>query len=408
MFGRVIDAYRVAASGLPRRVWILCLVMLVNRAGTMILPFLTLYLTLERGFGLIEAGRLVGLYGLGALAGGWIGGSASDRLGPIRTMKLSLAGSGVAFLAVMTAGPLWLLSLVLFSASVISEAVRPAVMTLCAELSPPGLEARSFALLRLAANIGMSLGPAVGGLLAVYSYNWIFIGDALTCWLALILVQRYLWVSADAKDDTGSGEEAATAVSGSPWADGPFLLLMVWVVFYALAIFQIFSTLPLFLKQEYGFREDRIGLVLGWNAALIVVFEMLLVQRLRNVDPIRLIAVGGLLTCAGFAVLPLGQSMAIAMIATAVWTVGEMLALPFLNVIVASRAGKRHRGRYMGMYTMSFASAFTLAPLTGTWMLDRFGSAALWYSCGALGVFLALGALALRRPLGYLGNKPAE
>ncbi len=396
MVRRVIEAYREAVRGLPRDIWVLCAIMLVNRAGTMVLPFLALFLTIDRGLGPAAAGQLVGLYGLGSIAGSWLGGWLSDRLGATRTLLATLLATGFGFLGFLVLESVPQLAAGVFVVAVVSEGFRPAAMTLCAELAPEGTAARAFALMRLAVNLGMAIGPAAGGLLAVYDYDWIFLGDAATCFAAMVLV--WLYLPRVAAGHAGPVEAGAPA-SRTPWRDGPFLLLLLWCVLYASVLFQVFSTLPLYLNRFYGFREDGIGLLLGWNALLIVAFEMLLVQWAGRRDPLRLIALGGLATCAGFAVLPLGRSVALALLSVSIWSFGEMLVLPFLNVVVAGRAGRRHRGRYMGAYTMSYSLAFVIGPPVGAWVLERFGEGWLWYGSGAVGVLLLVMALALSAPL---------
>jgi predicted MFS family arabinose efflux permease len=185
----------------------------------------------------------------------------------------------------------------------------------------------------------------------------------------------------------------------SPWRDGPFLGLWLLVTVLALTFFQIFSTLPVYLREIYGFREDTIGILLGFNAAIIVVFEMVLVHWAERLDRMLVVGFGALLICLGFGLMPLGSTAAFVALTIVIWTVGEMLALPMLNAVVAERADPANRGRYMGLYTMAYSVAFIIAPVAGTWIYDRFGPTALWTVVGGLGVPLLAGSVALRGPL---------
>jgi predicted MFS family arabinose efflux permease len=395
----VANAYRAAFAGLPRDVWIVSSVALVNRAGTMVLPFLTLYLTYERGLTPVEAGRVLSLFGIGSVAGSVVGGWLSDRLGPFRAQQISLIASGAGFLVLGTLERTPAISVAVLGLSVVSEAFRPAVMAACAEVAPVEVRARAFALLRLAVNLGLGIGPAVGGLLALRAYFWLFVGDALTCWLAAAL----LVVARPARRAAARPEPAAGAGGGpsprSPWSDRPFLLLMLLVVVLATAFFQILSTLPLHLRQVYGFREDAVGMLLAFNPALIVLFEMVLIHAVERRRPLPLIGLGSFLVCAGFALMPFGSSLAFAALTILIWSAGEMLALPLINAVVAERAGGGRRGRYMGLYTMAFSVAFVFAPAGGTWVYDNLGPDRLWFGVGLLGPLLWLGALALSGPL---------
>jgi MFS family permease len=396
MVGSIIRAYRSAFSGLSREIWLLCAVLLVNRAGTMVLPFLSLFLIVERGLTVAQAGQLLALYGIGAVLGAYLGGVCSDRFGSVRTQHLSLILTGAAFLWFVTLERLVFVSLGMFVLAMVSEAFRPAAMAAVAERSPAHIQVRSFALLRLAANIGMAIGPAVGGLLAIHSYRWLFIADAATCWAASLALLAAL--------GTPGVTAAATAARGderprSPLTDGPFLLLLLLVTSIAVVLFQIFSTLPIHFREVYGFRENGIGMLLGLNATLIIAFEMVLIHAIQQMKRLPLIGLGAFIFCAGLGLMPLGSSVPYVALTVVVWTIGEMLCMPLLNAVVAERARSGNHGRYMGAYTMSFSVALIVGPTFGTWIFQHFGPRALWFSVGALGLPLWAFALFLSRIL---------
>jgi predicted MFS family arabinose efflux permease len=395
MFRSIARTYRAAFSGLPRDVWLLSIVLMVNRAGSMVLPFISLYLTQEKGLDVTTAGAVLSLYGLGSAIGSWVGGWASDRIGAERSLVISLTGSGVLFLWLGFQKDFWAIAISVLLLSVVSESFRPACMTAVAQRSPAGLRVRAFALLRLAANLGMGIGPAVGGMLALVDYRLLFVVDAATCWAASLLMLRLPRGTAEESEEG----EASADRARPPWRDGPFLALLVLVTLLAASFFQIFSTLPVYFREVYGFREDTIGLLLGFNAAIIVVFEMVLVHWAERRDRMTVVGIGALLVCLGFALMPLGATAAFAALTIVIWTVGEMLALPLLNAVVAERAEASNRGRYMGLYNMAYSVAFIIAPATGTWVYGHFGPSALWIGVGALGVPLLAGSLALRGAL---------
>ena len=392
---RIVRVYRDAFTGLPRDVWLLAFVAMVNRTGTMVLPFITLYLTLERGFSVKEAGQIVGLYGIGSVGGSYVGGWLSDRIGPVRTQQASLVLGGVGLLMLGSARGRITIAATVLVVSLLVEAFRPAVMASFAERSPYHIQAKSFALLRLAANLGISIGPALGGVLALYSYWWLFVADAVTCWLAAALLMK-LPKTAEAEVST---DTAAQAPKRSPWRDGPFLALLLLVVALASVFFQFFSTLPLYFHEVVGLEENAIGLLLFLNGFLIVVFEMVLIHTVQRFNRIRLAAAGALAMCLGFALIPYGKTPWYMAFTIAVWTFGEMLALPIINAIVGQRASKGYRGQYMGLYTMAYSFAFIIAPVAGTFVYERFGPATLWHSSGVLGILLWLAFMALRKPL---------
>ena len=396
MIRTVLRTYRRAFSGLPRDLWLLALVALVNRAGSMVLPFIALYLTQQRGFSVILAGRVLGLYGVGAIIGSYLGGWLTDRVGPTRCQQLSLVASGFGYLAFSMLRDLEAILVATLLLSVVVESFRPANMAGFAQRAPREMQARAFGLLRLAANLGMGIGPAVGGVLALYDYAWLFYLDAATCWLAAGIMALALRRIAPAPREQATGPGGA---GRSPWSDGPFLAFLVLVALLAMVFFQIMSTLPLYWREAYGFRENAIGILFAANAGLIVLFEMVITYWAERRRRMVLIGLGCFLVCLGFGLMPFGHSLPYVFFTLLVWTSGEMLALPLMNAVVADRSGPGNRGRYMGMMTMSFSVAFMVAPLTGTWVYERFGPDTLWYGVGALGIPLLVGALILSRPL---------
>ncbi len=414
---RLGRSYVRAFSGLPGEVWILAVATLVNRAGTMVLPFLTLYLTGHFGWSPAAAGRMLALYGAGAIGGAFLGGWAADRWSPIAVQQLSLIGTGIGFLALTQISSERGFGIAMVLISLVAESYRPALLAAAGKNVPAEVRGRSMGLLRLAVNAGMSIGPALGGLLAGVNYDLLFIADAGTCWAAamvLFLVRRRA-----ARRDLSQAPlvvvpEGGVAATGSPWRDGPFVIFLALAMGMAIVFFQINGTFPLFLHKEYGLSEAAIGGLLGLNALIVVACEMLILHRVERKPPLSVVGPGAFLLCLGFALLPLGNGALFAAATIFVWTVGEMLALPMTNVFVATRAGSARSGRYMGAYTMAFATAFLIAPPLGLTVYERYGGDVLWGAAGVLGAGLWLGFWALGRVLASerlaerLAERPAQ
>jgi len=395
---RVASAYRAAFSGLAPEVWLLALGAFVNRAGTMVLPFLGLYLTGRLGMSTLEAGRVLALYGIGSVLGSSLGGWLSDRLGAVRVQLLSLATTGVAFLVLGHARGHWQVSLAVLVAATVSDTFRPAMMVAIAHYSPGDTRTRSFALLRLAANAGMAIGPAAGGMLAMHHYTWLFIGDAATCWAAGTLLALTLGVP---RSPIRRDDPVAAGATGdrSPFSDGPFLAFLVLIFLLACAFFQIWSTLPLDLRTTFHLPEPLIGGLLAVNALLIVCFEMLLLRAIEHRDHLRLVGVGAALVGLGLGLLALGGGLLTALASSLVWTLGEMLTMPMSNAVVATRAPLKRTGAYMGAYTVAFSLAFVVAPVAGTAIYSRWGGHVLWPGIAVLGLLLGVGFSVLSGPL---------
>jgi MFS family permease len=392
MLQRLSRAYREAFSGLPRSIWLLAAGTLVNRSGTMVLPFMSLYLTAKLGFSAVEAGRILGLYGIGAIAGAYLGGWLSDRIGAVRVQTLSLLGAGAGFLVLGALTGRAAISTAVLLLSIVAECFRPALFTAIAQHSPLEVRTRSFALIRLAVNLGMSVGPAVGGILAVHHYHWLFVADALTCWAAAAMLWATLGRHATARP---AARTSLSLPTGSPWRDRPYLAFLLLAVVLGTVFFQLLSTIPLYLRESYGLPESKIGVLLALNAVIIVGFEMVLLRSIEHLDHLRVVGLGCFLVCAGFGLMPFGRGVAYAAFTIVVWTLGEMLTLPLANAVASHRADSGQAGRYLGAYSLAFSVAFVLAPLIGTGIYQRLGPDVLWHAVTGVGVLLWLGFAAL-------------
>lgn len=390
--GKLVTLYREAYRDLPPEVWRLAIVAFINRSGTMVVPFLVLWLTGERGFTAGQAGLFLTLYGVGALAGTYLGGWASDRVTPRRLQIASLAATGALFFLLGTTREPVPIALTLVSVALVGEAFRPANATSLTRWSSPKVRSRSFALRRLAVNLGMTFGPAAGGFLALYSYGWLFAVDGATCLLAAVAMLRML---PDEPSSKAESDESGETPARSPWRDGPFLLFLALVGLITLIIFQFATTWPLTLHDLYGMPENRIGLLLAVNTLLIVAFEMVLIHTVQELDPLRVMALGTLLVGGGFALLPFGSSFAFAASTVAVWTVGEMLTFPLSESVTATRAGLRNSGSYLGLFATTFGLSFAVAQALGPWIYQTWGPRALWLGAGGLGIAVAAGLLLL-------------
>lgn len=389
--------YGEAFRGLPAPVWKLSLGLLVNRAGTMVLPFLSLYLIRELGFEATQVSLVLLAFGLGSVIGSYAGGVLSASLGALRVQVYSLGLAGAGFLVLGQLRSLPAMAFGVFLISAISDAFRPACLTALTEAAPGPIRARAMGLLRLAGNLGMAIGPALGGLLAEIDYQLIFFGESATC----LAAGAWLWVAlrgADlgSKRSENPGEKEVEA-AGSLWRDRVFLGILALTLPSAMVLFQLFSTFPVYLTAAYGLGEKEIGLIFALNAGLIVALEMPLIKTLEHRPPAQLMAVGMLFLCLGFGLLPFGSGFLYLAFTVAVWTFGEMLMLPFAQVFVAERAGPERTGKAMGIYASTFASAMLLAPVSGFAVYETFGATTLWVGAGMLGIPLCLGALLLDR-----------
>ena len=389
----VWNAYKETYSGLPRAAWLLALAQFVNASGTMVVFFLTLYLTTKLGFALERAGEAMSVYGLGMLGGTVVGGTLSDRLGAHRVQRHSLAGSALCLVTLsFLSSYAWILAVSLlwgFCAAALYPANASALAAHCSE----SLRPRGFVLLRLANNLGATLGPVVGGILAKHDYRYLFWVDAATCLLAALAFLVFFPAGAPRSDATEQERR-----SGSWWKDGVFLSVLLASLGTALVFSQLFSTWGPYLRETSGLTEPSIGLLMAVNTVLIVLFQMPLIHAVQRFSGTGVAAAGALFIAAGFGLMDLQRGMAYVACTVVVWTVGEMLAFPTLSTMVSLRAPAQSQGKYQGLYSLTFSFGIVAGPVLGARCSEAAGWGALWLITGAVGlaVAAALGALSLR------------
>ena len=383
MVRSAIRRYQAAFSGLPREVWMLALVLFVNRCGTMVLPFLTLYLTSQFNMSDAAAGSMISVYGLGAICGAYLSGRLAESIGAIRlqTLCMFLAAPSCLLIAAWNS---WLpIAASVFVFSFVSEAVRPANATSITKLTTPENRTRAFALQRLATNLGLSFGPAVGGFLSYLDFRLLFLADALTTLLAASTLFYFFRMRAL---HGSQPESAERTIRVSPIKDRGFVVYLSLILLVVLVFSQWESTYPLYLRDHFGFSQRAIGLMFTVNTVFIVAIEMLLVDYVKRWPSVRTIGWGCLLACLGFGILPFGSSAAFCVFAMLVFTSGEMLTWPLSSGFVANRSPRGSESLYMGWYTVIQSTGSVLGPMIGSWIyqIDR---DALWL------IGLAIGAV---------------
>ncbi|MEM7166203.1 MAG: MFS transporter [Planctomycetota bacterium] len=378
--------YEAAFSGLPATAWWLSGVLLVNRAGTMVLPFLTLYITQDLELSKTTAGLLLGAYGVGSAAGALLGGRLSDRFGPRPVMLVSLALSAVGFWVLSELKTAPSLAWGLFALGVVAEAFRPANGSAIATTCPPEKHGRAFALQRLALNAGMTIGPACGGFLAKISYDWLFIVNGAAAVASLLFLS--ICVPNLAPSRQRESAEAGAPAGRSPWADGTFLFVMLAVFLSCYPFFQLVLTSPVYYKEFYLLDEVDIGLLFAVNTAIIVLFEMVLIHRVRAFSKLRVAAIGCLFFAVGTAMIPLATGFVYAVCTIAVWTIGEMLISPLVMAWVVERAPEGATGRYLGVFSMAFSVGQVVVPYAGLALYQNVHADAVWYVGAAICVVI--------------------
>ena len=390
---KVFSLYRNAFGGLSHAAWMLSLIMFINRSGAMVIPFLGVYLTGVLGYTLKEAGAILSIYGLGSVCGSFLGGWLTDRVGHFKVQFFSLTIGGSLYFMFLHLQQFEHMAAAVFILSLVNDTLRPANASSVASYAKPENVTRAFSLNRMAINLGFSIGPALGGLLAAISYNWLFIADGATCIMAGLFFFLYFRNKQGhrptRRDETN--EEPLKAVK-SPYQDGLYLIFVLINCGFAIVFFQFLSTLPIYYRDVYTLPEQGIGMLLGFNGLLVFSLEMIMVYLLGNrIKKSLLIPSGILLLGFSFVLLNAAHHVSILYVAMALLSIAEILVMPFMSTITVERSNEQNRGSYMGLYTISYAAAHVIAPYLGTTIASKYGFDTLWWGLGVLTVVLSIG-----------------
>ena len=363
-------------KNLSKEIWILSFITLINRTGAMVVPFLSLYLTKSLGFSLLEVGYIMTFYGFGSLFGTFMGGKLTDKFGYFKIMYTSLFLGGILFFLLQFLETFWQFSIGLFVLITVIDMFRPAMWVAIQDYSTEETKTRSVTLIRLAINLGFSVGPALAGLIiATLNYKALFWVDAITTLLAGILFYIYLYQ----KTTVVIKSVKEKALQLSPYKDVPFLLFWFAVFLMGFTFVQIIEILPLYYHDVIKLDEQTIGLLWALNGGLIFLTEMPIVEKLeKKFNHTNLIIFGLVLFALSFLVLNTTYTLWIAIIGMLLLTFGEIFSFPFSNTFAMERSKKGNQGAYMAMYGMTFSVAFILGPNIGMYVVENFGYAILW------------------------------
>ncbi|WP_083727823.1 MFS transporter [[Flexibacter] sp. ATCC 35208] len=427
----MFSLYKKAYAGLSTSTWILAVVLLINRCGAMVIPFMTVYLTQQLHFSVQQAGLVMTCYGIGGIVGAFSGGRLSDRYGFYPVQFWSLLLQGLIFLVLGQMHTLLQFCICIFILSAVGDAFRPANTAATAHYSSPENRTRSYSLNRLASNLGWSIGPAVGGIVASYSYHLLFWVDGLTCVVAIIVmrlmippvhvaVKRHDGESAGAEGESVNNGKSGSVNNGkiehvdngetgrinkgkqarvnqpkrdSVYKDKIYLAFIALSILFTTGFLQLSTMVALYFKEVLHLEEAQIGMVLGLNGLLVAAIEMVLIYKIENMKhPLEFMTRGvalASLAYLSFNILPAAGFVSIVFIV--LFTAGEMLSIPFMTAFFISRSGEHNRGQYAALYTVSFAVSTILSPTIGSATIAHFGFKVWWYVAAGFCLIAAVG-----------------
>lgn len=391
---RYINNFR----GFSKEIWILTLMTFINRAGTMVLPFLSKYLKEDLHFSYSQVGWVMFFFGIGSMIGSWLGGKLSDKIGFYKIMIFSLFTSGISFFILQYITTFIGLCIGMFCIMIIADMFRPAMFVSLGAYAKKEDRTRALTLVRLAINLGFAAGPAMGGLIIMHmGYQGLFWVDGATCILAIAIFG--LLVKEKKKSKFTDKEHPNEVLTASVFQDKPFWVFLACCTITGILFFQLFTTLPLYHKEQFNLSEFQTGLLMMMNGLLIFFLEMPIVSIVekRKWNKVKIVTYGAITMTISMFLLLVNQWAGILIIMMLFMTFGEMFAFPFSNSFAMSRAPKGHEGRYMAIFTMSYSLAHITSAKMGMEIVARFGYTTNWIFMGTLGLIAtSLGFWVLR------------
>ena len=399
----MLNRIRQTTAGYPRQFWLLFWGQLMNSiGGSMVWPFLTIYARERLGVPLTTVTLLVSLNAASGLVATTIVGPFVDRFGRKLAMVLSLAMTSVAFILMSTAStlPVWMALMVLMG--MFGPLYQVGSNAMIADLIAPEQRAGGYALLRMIANVGVAIGPVIGGVLVTISYGLTFslaaaAGIAFALLIALFVAETL---------------PQRAKLAGQPQISGYGPVLRDWLFLAFCGIYTLscmvyslmMMLLPVYGKENFGLAESQYGPILATNAAMVVLFQFAITRITERYPPVPVLALGTLFYALGVGSVALGWNFPTFLLSMVILTIGEMIVIPTSTAFTANLAPVEMRGRYMGVLGLTWQVGFGIGPVLGGFLNDRVAPVAIWYGGLVIGLVAALGFVLLARRLRSLGR----
>ena len=409
----MIGQVRATVREYPRQFWVLFVSELINAAGAgLVFPFLSLYLSRHLNFSMTDVGMFFGLYAVISTVSQLAGGSLVDRIGRKPVMLFSMFGNAVAVLGFDLGGPLMsvpgalrlaVIAVIITALGLTGAAFGPAVNAMVADLVESQKRSQAYGLLRVVQNLGIAIGPAIGGLIATHSsYLLLFAISAVASTIYGIMIALFIHETLPKQaHDAQAAVEQGGAGMGDVLRDRVFMLFTLLSLAIVISYSQMTTTLPVYLNRSFGVSEQWFGLLMSLNATMVVLFQFSITRFTSRYGRSVMMALGAAFYALGFGVFAEGPLWALMgalpffFLAQAILTMGEMIIVPVSQAFAADIAPQEMRGRYMGVFGLAYTAGFGLGPMLGGLVMDRLGGQYIWYAAFISCLLLALSFLAM-------------
>jgi len=385
----------------PQQFWIVVGSNFIDRVGgALIFPFFALYITKKFQVGMTEVGLLFALFSIADMFGNMIGGALTDYLGRKGMIIMGLIISALTSLTMGFVQQLeWFYVMGVIS-GLFATAAGPAHQAMLTDILPEKKRAEGFGVMRVAMNLSVAIGPAIGGFIASYSYLILFIADTVTSLITALIV--YLVVEESKPEEKVEeadirGFKETFIGYGIVLKDRKFMLFVIISTIATIVYSQMYSTLSVYLRDVHGIPESGYGWLMTLNAGMVVLFQFMITRKISKHPPMLIMALGSLFYVIGFGMYGFVSAYLLFMVAMAIITIGEMVIIPVAQAYVGDAAPEDMRGRYSGVMGFSWMIPWMIGPLLAGLIMDNGDPNWVWYGSAILGMIATLGFLWLRK-----------
>jgi MFS family permease len=395
----MIQKLRHILAAYPRQFWLMFFGMFLSTVGaSMIWPFLMVYVSgkLDQPLGTVAS--LLTINAVVSLGAAFIAGPVTDRFGRKWVLVVSLLGNALVYLLLGQAITLLHFAILMVFWGLFSPLYRVGGDAMLADLVPPDQRADAYALLRMSNNVGVAIGPAIGGFIASSSYFIAFICAATGLASYGLLLAFFARETLPEREENEAPLENPFAGYKTVLSDRHFLAVTAGFMLAQMCAVSFWVLLGVYTKVNFGIPESQFGLIATTNAVMVILFQYLITQRTKRFAPLRVIAAGAAVYALAAFSVSLGTNFWGFWLSMVVMTVGEMILVPTTSTYVANLAPVDMRGRYMSIYGLSWGVAAGVASPMGGFLNDFIGPKAIWYGAALAGTVGA--GLLLRLDMG--------
>jgi MFS family permease len=385
-------------SGYPRQFWVLFFGTLVSAGGnSLVWPFMTIYVHEKLGVPLTVVGAVLAANAAAGLLSQVVAGPFVDRFGRKIPMVISLGTRAVILVGLGLANSLGAFVILVVLSGFFGSMYNPGLNAMVADIVQPKRRMEAYGLIRIVANLGIAIGPAIGGFIATRSYLVSFLVAATSSALYFLIISLFVKETKPEAEVSHDGASQRDGGYGHLMRDYHFLFFCLAYTAMGIAYIQMMTIFPVYIKNQYQVPESQFGLIMAANAAMVVVFQYPLTRIVGRYRLAPTLASGALFTALGVGMVAVSSSFATFLLSMVVLTIGELIFAPSSIAFVAKVAPETMRGRYMGVYGMTLGLSFGLGPIVGGMINDNLSPVLIWPIMASVALVSAVAFLLIGR-----------